>query len=151
MLDLIQSPLVSLIKRSPPIVVLGLVACIAAAFMLGLGESVVVTSGGPPDSFANCYDCLKSLAFTTNGEGWAVGPESFLLHYSAGRWTWIHGPGPNDFYRSAVTLLSPTEGWAVGDRILHYHVGRWQTAFTFQPHAARFLSAISMATPDEGW
>lgn len=67
---------------------------------------------------------------------------------------------------SAVQMLSPSEGWAVGEKeatqdlengatgmtyngvILHYTNGRWAVSAT---HPLAYLYSISMVSPTEGW
>lgn len=69
-----------------------------------------------------------------------------------------------------ITMVSPTEGWAIGDRkapsdcatgtthpsagapMLHYHNDTWWEVDTpYSNHPCATLEALDMLTPDEGW
>jgi hypothetical protein len=74
-------------------------------------------------------------------DGWAVGywnqgkgdqfGTSLYLHYSAGKWTQVQGPG---YLVYDVALTSPGEGWAASDGpqgpLAHYLNGTWSV---YQP------------------
>ncbi len=51
-----------------------------------------------------------------------------------------------------LDMVSPTEGWAVGDKgvILHYNGGRWQQAGS-RVQDGSYLNSISMDSTDDGW
>ncbi len=61
-----------------------------------------------------------------------------------------HAPLPN-MNLFSLSMVSPTEGWAVGDKgvILHYTGGRWRQ--TASPVQAGYLGSISMTSPTDGW
>jgi cyclophilin family peptidyl-prolyl cis-trans isomerase/photosystem II stability/assembly factor-like uncharacterized protein len=56
---------------------------------------------------------LQSVSMATADEGWVVGDGDVMLHYQNGAWQVVAGPQCFAFLR-AVTVLSPTEAWAVG-------------------------------------
>jgi hypothetical protein len=74
-------------------------------------------------------------------EAWAVGQKlvdinlqtltpvsvSTMHHYSAGQWQLVTDPDPPGAGLHRVYMVSPTEGWAVGNHgtILHYQDGQW--------------------------
>jgi hypothetical protein len=107
-------------------------------------------------------------------EGWALGSHliptwPIFLHYHSGTWSVVDIssaigfnvlPGPLfDF-----TMVSPTEGWAVGagGAILHYTSGQWRLAIAagaLSPYMRAepyiyyrgYLSSVSLASATEGW
>ena len=130
---------------------------------------------------------LKSIFMVSSNEGWAVGeqaptcnmqvapfappsptcyPTGIILHYdvSGGVGTWAIFPAPTSpapiHGLESVFMLSPNEGWAVGDNatILHYTVsggtGTWNlVSVSGTPTIstdANFTS-IFMLSPTSGW
>ncbi len=61
-----------------------------------------------------------------------------------------HAPLPNKFLYS-ITMVSPTEGWAVGESgiILHYTGGGWRQVAS--PVQEGSLFSISMDSAEDGW
>ena len=89
---------------------------------------------------------LRGLSVLPDGEAWAVGSGGLILHEQDNVWTQQKSPTSNEL--SNVAMLSPAEGWAVGDQsILHYHQGVW----TQVPTTYHLLTAITMISPEEGW
>lgn len=67
---------------------------------------------------------LSALAMRSASDGWAVGSQGMLIHYTGGQWRQVQSPTISDLY--AVTLFGATDGWAVGDStILRLAGGRW--------------------------
>ncbi len=110
---------------------------------------------------------LSGLAFVSPDEGWAVGTlpnnqrgigyeaDGLILHYVNGVWQQqelFKDPlsSQSDFSFYSVAMVSPDEGWAVGDEgvILHYHNGAWGE---FQNPTGQTLYNVVMVSPDEGW
>jgi photosystem II stability/assembly factor-like uncharacterized protein len=110
---------------------------------------------------------LEGLFFGSPDEGWAVGtlPNNqwgaayevggLILHYVNGVWQRqelfkdpLSSQSLFSFY--SVAMVSPDEGWAVGDEgvILHYHNGTWGE---FQNPTGQTLYSVVMVSPDEGW
>jgi photosystem II stability/assembly factor-like uncharacterized protein len=51
----------------------------------------------------------------SSSEGWAVGLNGVILHYSGGVWSlYTSSPTTDNLY--SVHMLNPDEGWAVGGR-----------------------------------
>jgi hypothetical protein len=59
------------------------------------------------------------------GQQWIVGQDGTLLYNLEGRWAAVPGPTTSDL--NAVAILSPDDGWAVGDNgsVLRFHGGVW--------------------------
>lgn len=71
---------------------------------------------------------LYDIHMPTSTEGWAVGRDqgsSYLARYSNGKWERV--PTPDNAAILGIFMLSPSEGWAVGERgvILYYRNGAW--------------------------
>lgn len=60
---------------------------------------------------------LYSLFMISSSEGWAVGLNGVILHYSGGSWSLYTSPTTNNLY--SVHMLSSFDGWATGT-ILQY-------------------------------
>ena len=61
---------------------------------------------------------LYSLFMISSSEGWAVGADGVILHYSGGSWSLYTSPTTNNLY--SVHMLSSFDGWAMGGKILQY-------------------------------
>ena len=118
--------------------------------------------------------CIASVQMLSATDGWITGcnslsnPSASIFHYDGRAWTaqpLPAGLNPNVFF--GLSMVSPTEGWVVGNTesamsglrqgssgaginsfILHYQDGRWtvQSAYT----NTNFY-AISMASASDGW
>ncbi len=123
---------------------------------------------------ADAAPSWTGLTMASADEGWALGQHytpvwPIFLHYHSGTWSVVDIsstigfnvlPGPLfDF-----TMVSPTEGWAVGagGAILHYTGGQWRLAaaagalspyMRAQPYIyfRGYLSSVSLASATEGW
>jgi len=77
--------------------------------------------------------------------GWAAGWG--ILRYRAGKWE--VEPGTADDILAKITMLSDSDGWAVGySGIRHYQNGVWQHVPT--PTGVDLLD-ISMVSASDGW
>ncbi|HEX6819625.1 MAG TPA: YCF48-related protein [Ktedonobacterales bacterium] len=97
-----------------------------------------------------------SIAAASPTEAWAVGSYlSVALHFTGGAWHAVQaGSHPSV---SALSLVSASEGWAVGEgggskvgvaTLAHLHNGSW----TFQQfQQLEGLSDVSMVSASEGW
>jgi len=67
-------------------------------------------------------EILLSVFMVSASDGWAVGGNGVILHYSGGSWSVVTSP-TTDNLRS-VFMVSASDGWAVGfggpGTILHY-------------------------------
>jgi len=135
-------------------------------------------SAEPP---VNGYLRLESVSFATPNDGWAVGQiipfnsattlaAGVLLHYSGGQWQTAETIPQADVY--GVSMISPTEGWATGERytletssegsranpagalLLHYAGGQWSES-TPNPATAygygATLGPVTFLSPTDGW
>ncbi len=90
-----------------------------------------------------------------------------ILHYDGHRWTQVKSDLANSPI-SALAMVSPTEGWAVGclsgglgehpahpEKALveQYTQGRWQLAASFASSSGAYycLHGITLVSADEGW
>jgi hypothetical protein len=99
---------------------------------------------------------LNAVQTLPSGDVWAVGSENpsfgpgLILHWSNGRWSKVQ-TGLQDNILHDLDMLSPTEGWVVGDgaQILHLHNGAWihegQVVHGFE------TDVVAMVSPTEGW
>lgn len=88
----------------------------------GAAWSVVAT----PQSTTTC-NILKAVAVASSGEAWAVGSAGgagLTEHWDGTAWSAVANPAGNAAVLSAVTELSPTDVWAVGNG---YTAGAGQT------------------------
>jgi hypothetical protein len=91
---------------------------------------------------------VNALAMVSADNGWAVGMEGALYHYTNGSWHGVPDPLNMDLY--AVAMVDANDGWAAGDlgTILRYQHGAW----TPYPHmVSAQLLAMSFASPHDGW
>ncbi|HEY7355111.1 MAG TPA: hypothetical protein VH590_01560, partial [Ktedonobacterales bacterium] len=117
------------------------------------------------------YPQLYGISMVSADEGWAVGGmysglligangiaparQGFILHYSGGKWTPVSSPTSHAL--EAIQMISPDEGWAVGDNvtILHYAQGHWSLVQPRLTNPANSrndrLMSLSMASAKEGW
>jgi len=119
----------------------------------------------PPGSYR-----LKGVFMVSSSEGWAVGQSEgnvgIILHYTVtgGVGTWATFPAPSTpsliHSLNSVFMLSPTDGWVVGDNatILHYTVsggiGTWNlvtVSGTPGLSTAANLTNVFMLSPTSGW
>ncbi len=100
---------------------------------------------------------LYSLYMTGSGEGWAVGPNGTIMRAAGGVWASVPSPTSEDLL--AVSMDSPTHGWAVGGNypyglaLLEYTGGRWVDRTDALPAGSpRYLSDIWLAAGGQsGW
>lgn len=96
---------------------------------------------------------LTGLAAVSSQTVWMVGSVTGttggIFEYNDGQIAQVSSPTPNIIH--AVTMLSPTDGWAVGDgaATLHWDGTRW-TKVGFIIHGVALMS-VSFPTSSEGW
>lgn len=93
---------------------------------------------------------FHAIAFIADDDGWAVGDQGAIIHYTHGQWQGVPSPTTHDLY--GIQMLSATNGWAVGDAgvMLHYDGSRWQAITLTQPVNVT-LGEIAMISQGEGW
>ena len=96
---------------------------------------------------------LYGVASLSASEAWAVGLDiaaghGILLHFADGRWEQVRGLSVPAL--RSVTLVSPVEGWAVGDggTILHLMGGQWHA---LPPITHYPLHAVAVGASGDGW
>ncbi|HID87040.1 MAG TPA: hypothetical protein EYP55_06620, partial [Anaerolineae bacterium] len=106
---------------------------------------------------------LDSVYLVSAEEGWAVGKrrrrnsgeeEGVILHYDGTGWSILsvdelNPPLPPPPLRD-VHMVSPDEGWAVGEQgiILHYQDGQWSR---YDSPTRINLNGIDMVSANDGW
>jgi hypothetical protein len=113
-------------------------------------------------------DVLNSIFMLSASDGWAVGShqgstDPLILHYTSGQWQRINNPTGGQLqlsfpWLSQVWMVSPTEGWAVGNYtdfnnalfglILHYTNGIWTVQKTLPND---HLNGLAMLSASDGW
>lgn len=78
-----------------------------------------------PGPTASISFSLDSVAMVSASDGWAVGVDGTILHYTGG--VWVRVSGPTTATLRAVAMWGPADGWAMGDggTILRYAGGAW--------------------------
>jgi photosystem II stability/assembly factor-like uncharacterized protein len=115
-------------------------------YMLNGGDVWAV--GGGPRPTASCAATPQALCPT-------------ILHFMGGSWNTVTPP-PGAYRLKSIFMVSPTEGWAVGEQagstgiILHYTVtggvGTWAIfPAPSSPSAPGGLNSVFMLGPNEGW
>jgi hypothetical protein len=89
---------------------------------------------------------LWHISTLPDGEAWTVGNGGILHEY---RGTWSQIADVSQYGINDVFMLSPTEGWATGDHLLHFQHGTW----TLFSQTAPFISPyrIAMSSSHYGW
>ena len=95
-------------------------------------NSIQILSGADdPNSIVNIDNVrvqqhLNDVSFINDNDGWAVGDEGTILHYtndgSGGSWIKVTVHGISNITLRSVHFIDNDDGWAVGDKgtILHY-------------------------------
>ncbi len=116
----------------------------------------------------NTSEHLRGVWMTSPDEGWAVGSHSIICRCYRGEWTVVRSPlrpfaersdmgfapSISDTYGiadlHAIQMVSPHEGWAVGESgtILHYNGYHWEQIAS---PTDKTLQAVQMLAPDCGW
>ncbi len=80
---------------------------------------------GPVDARGRTFFTFNRVLATADGQGWAVGSDGLLAHYTDGAWERLPDLGSAPLHD--VSFLSPNDGWVVGERgtVLHYVGGAW--------------------------
>lgn len=89
------------------------------------GTHWAVVPSPNPQTATEAFDELTGIAGTSPDDLWAIGSYSndtsfvgmLLEHWNGTRWTFVHEPTAlhGSTFGSAVTVLSPTDAWAVGE------------------------------------
>jgi photosystem II stability/assembly factor-like uncharacterized protein len=102
-------------------------------------------TGGKWQAVSGAEQSIYGLDMVSAKAGWAAGWG--ILRYRAGKWETEAGTADAIFAK--ITMLSDSDGWAVGySGIRHYQNGVWQHVPA--PTGVDLLD-ISMVSPTEGW
>jgi hypothetical protein len=63
---------------------------------------------------------LTAIDMVSASDGWAVGSNGRIYHYSGGTWT-LHTTTTEGSYLTAIDMVDASDGWAVGEGGLIYH------------------------------
>ena len=99
---------------------------------------------------------LRHIDMVSDTDGWISADECSssdisLLHYENGHWMRVlvpHEPSTDIICGGTIRMVSPDEGWMVGNAIFHYQGGQWQQV---TDRISPNLQDIDMISPDEGW
>ncbi|HLY30787.1 MAG TPA: hypothetical protein VKQ36_07145 [Ktedonobacterales bacterium] len=109
---------------------------------------------------------ILSISMDSPTDGWAAGGEGLLLHYDGHTWRQVKNPPgfpvTYPILYSAVQMLSPTNGWLVGQNdfgstaIFHYDGRRWSAQAAPASLGAGTLNGVDLLGIDmlpsgEGW
>ncbi|MBN1483221.1 MAG: hypothetical protein JXA37_00740 [Chloroflexia bacterium] len=91
---------------------------------------------------------LSSVDMISAVDGWAVGWEGTILHWTGTQWVTVNSPTTKHLF--AVAMLSTDEGWAVGEDgvILHWDGNQW--AIVASPTTV-WLWGLDMVSAHDGW
>ncbi len=148
------------IPDSPPLSKVYMVSS-AEGWVVGSGATILHFNGSnwTKVSAISGLNSANGVSFNdidmlSASDGWIVGSRgpndstTLVLHYTGGDWQVVDAPQVGAL--SAVAMVSPTEGWAVGSGvILHYQAGRWQPVVT--PKFYAYTASLRMVSPSEGW
>jgi alpha-tubulin suppressor-like RCC1 family protein len=130
------------------------------------GSHWTIVPSPNPETGAGAFDELAGIAGTSPKDLWAVGTYSngtFLSplfeHWNGTSWKFVAGPITGDF-GTAVTVVSPSDVWAVGDDLEatvseHWNGHAWSVVSTplLQNGAAptNFLTGVGSAGSHDIW
>lgn len=145
-------------------------ASLAAVLVITLLAGLIFVSHGRPQSASNKHVTatpaivpgsqvsLSAIGMSSETDGWAMGQvmgpnggssedPGYVLHYSNGRWA----QAPNTPLKAginAIKMLSPTDGWAIGNHVYHYDGVAWREVSL--PVQTQF-NAIAAISPNNIW
>ena len=81
-------------------------------------------------------------------DGWAVGFNGAILHYSSGSWALVPSPTSNNL--RSIFMLSSSDGWAAGDggTILRDQGGLW---VNYPSPTTSQLNSLYLSDASHGW
>ena len=136
------------------------------------GTAWAVVPGPDPRTGPGASDELKGIGGTSAGDLWAVGEYSdgqnfnamLFVHWNGTAWTFVKEPAAlhNSAFGNAVTVLSPTDAWAVGENGLqtatlsaHWNGTAWSFVRTPFPQDGNdpqnFLTGVTATGPGDVW
>ncbi len=145
-------------------------ASLAAVLVISLLAGLIFVSHGRPQSASNRHATatpaiapgsqvsLAAIGMSSETDGWAIGQvmgqnggssedPGYVLHYIDGRWAQVRNT-PLKAGINAIKMLSPTDGWAIGNHVYHYDGVSWREVSL--PVATQF-NAIAAVSPTDIW
>jgi hypothetical protein len=146
------------------------VASLAAVLVISLLAGLIFVSHGRPQSASNKHltatpaivpvsqVSLSAIGMSSETDGWAMGQAmgqnggssedpGYVLHYTDGRWAQVRNT-PLKADINAIKMLSPTDGWAIGNHVYHYDGVSWREVSL--PVSTQF-NAIAAISPTDIW
>jgi len=129
----------------------GVAASGGQVWAVGGGDIVMARAGGSwsQQRGGPTGNPLDSVSVLSTDDAWAVGEDvglgSTILHYTGGSWQIVPNSLSGSLYD--VQMLSPTEGYAVGDNV----IAEWHGTSWTQVAYPGLLARLSMTGPGEGW
>jgi len=143
----------------------GLAAVVVISLLAGLifmshGRPVPSASHkGTPAIAPGLQTNLMAIGMSSATDGWAMGTQipaghnggssddpAYVLHFTGGRW--VQSQTPIRAWITAIKMLSPTDGWAIGTRVYHYDGASWREVSL--PVKSPF-NAIAAVSPSDIW
>jgi hypothetical protein len=146
-------------------------ASLATVLVISLLAGLIFMSHGRPQSAISKYTTptpsivpgsqvsLTAVGMSSATDGWAMGYQmqaggnggssddfAYVMHYTGGRW--IQAQASIRARITAIKMLSPTDGWAIGNRVYHYDGTSWREIH--MPVNTQF-NAISAVSPSNIW
>jgi alpha-tubulin suppressor-like RCC1 family protein len=136
------------------------------------GTAWAVVPSPDPRTGPGASDELKGIGGTSAGDLWAVGEYSdgqnfnamLFVHWDGTAWSFVKEPAAlhNSAFGNAVTVLSPTDAWAVGENGLrtatlsaHWNGTAWSFVQTPFPQDGNdpqnFLTGVTATGPGDVW
>ena len=145
-------------------------ASLAAVLVISLLAGLIFVSHGRPQSASNKHltatpaivpvsqVSLSAIGMSSETDGWAMGQAmgqnggssedpGYVLHYTDGRWAQVRNT-PLKADINAIKMLSPTDGWAIGNHVYHYDGVSWREVSL--PVSTQF-NAIAAISPTDIW
>lgn len=143
----------------------GLAAVLVISLLAGLifmshGRAVPPASHNATPAVApGSQTSLMAIGMSSPTDGWAMGTQipaghnggsgddpAYVLHFTGGRW--VQAQTPIRAWITAIKMLSPTDGWAIGNRVYHYDGVSWREVNL--PIQTQF-NAIAAVSPNDIW
>jgi hypothetical protein len=146
-------------------------AAIAAVLVISLLAGLIFLSHGRPQSATGQHTTttpavepgsevtLTAVDMSSPADGWAMGRQraasanggssddpAYVLHYTGGRW--MHVQTSIRAWITAIKMLSPTDGWAIGSSVYRYDGVSWRKV-TLPANGQ--LNAIAVVSPTNIW
>lgn len=144
-------------------------AGLAAVLVISLLAGLIFMSHGrvvPPASHnatpavaPGSQTSLMAIGMSSPTDGWAMGTQvpaghnggsgddpTYVLHFTGGRW--VQAQTPIRAWITTIKMLSPSDGWAIGNRVYHYDGVSWREVnLPIQPR----FNAIAVVSPNDIW